>query len=62
MKADLVLRVAHVLRTWLINSQGHQAAAGPPKTDSLDAIWLCKVAERRMIRTVSCRRRSASRG
>ncbi len=31
--------------------QGRQASApGRPKTDVLDAVWLCKIAERQMIR------------
>ena len=29
---------------------GRQAPAGRPKTDMLDAVWLCKVAERQMLR------------
>ena len=30
--------------------QGRQAPARSPKTDRLDAVWLCKVAERQMLR------------
>ena len=29
---------------------------GRPKTDALDAVWLCKLAERQMLRPASCRR------
>ena len=35
--------------TWLVNAQDVKNVPGRPKTD-LDAVWLCKVAERQMIR------------
>ena len=36
--------------TWLVNAKDVKHLPGRPKTDRLDAIWLCKVAERQMIR------------
>ncbi|MBE1582248.1 IS110 family transposase [Nonomuraea angiospora] len=36
--------------TWLVNARDVKHLPGRPKTDRLDAIWLCKVAERQMIR------------
>ena len=36
--------------TWLVNARDVQHLPGRPKTDKLDCIWLCKVAERQMIR------------
>jgi transposase len=36
--------------TWLVNARDVKHLPGRPKTDKLDAIWLCKVAERQMIR------------
>jgi transposase len=41
---------AHGFETWLVNARDVKHAPGRPKTDKLDAIWLCKVAERQMIR------------
>jgi hypothetical protein len=41
---------AHGLETWLVNAKDVKHLPGRPKTDKLDAIWLCKVAERQMIR------------
>jgi transposase len=35
---------------WLVNSRDAKHLPGRPKTDKLDAVWLCKVAERQMIR------------
>lgn len=35
---------------WLVNAKDVKHLPGRPKTDKLDAIWLCKVAERQMIR------------
>ena len=35
---------------WLVNARDVKHLPGRPKTDKLDAIWLCKVAERQMIR------------
>ena len=36
--------------TWLVNARDVKHLPGRPKTDKLDCIWLCKVAERQMIR------------
>ncbi len=38
------------LETWLVNATDVKHLPGRPKTDKLDAVWLCKVAERQMIR------------
>jgi transposase len=35
---------------WLVNAKDVKHLPGRPKTDKLDAAWLCKVAERQMIR------------
>jgi transposase len=35
---------------WLVNAGDVKHLPGRPKTDRLDAVWLCKVAERGMIR------------
>lgn len=35
---------------WLVNAKDVKHLPGRPKTDRLDAIWLCKVAERQMLR------------
>jgi transposase len=36
--------------TWLVNARDVKHLPGRPKSDSIDAVWLCKVAERQMIR------------
>ncbi len=41
---------AHGFDTWLVNARDVRHLPGRPKTDRLDAVWLCKVAERQMIR------------
>src|SRR5215472_10277276 len=41
---------AHGFETWLVNAKDVRHLPGRPKTDKLDCIWLCKVAERQMIR------------
>jgi len=38
------------LETWLVNAKDVKHLPGRPKTDKLDAVWLCKVAERQMLR------------
>ncbi len=35
---------------WLVNARDVKHLPGRPKSDKLDAVWLCKVAERQMIR------------
>ena len=37
-------------QTWLVNAHKVKHLPGRPKTDKLDAAWLCKIAERQMIR------------
>jgi transposase len=41
---------AHGFQTWLVNAKDVKHLPGRPKTDRLDAVWLCKVAERQMLR------------
>ena len=41
---------AYGFETWLVNAKDVKHLPGRPKTDKLDAVWLCKVAERQMIR------------
>jgi transposase len=41
---------AHGFETWLVNARDVKHLPGRPKTDTLDAVWLCKVAERQMLR------------
>jgi transposase len=36
--------------TWLVNAKDVRHLPGQPKTGKLDAVWLCKVAERQMLR------------
>lgn len=38
------------VETWLVNAKDVKHLPGRPKTDRLDAVWLCKVAERQMLR------------
>ncbi len=35
---------------WLVSAKDVKHLPGRPKTDRLDAVWLCKVAERQMLR------------
>ena len=41
---------AHGLDPWLVNARDVKHLPGRPKSDVLDAVWLCKVAERQMLR------------
>jgi transposase len=41
---------AQGFETWLVNARDVKHLPGRPKTDKLDAVWLCKVAERQMLR------------
>jgi transposase len=41
---------AQQLDPWLVNARDVKHLPGRPKTDKLDAVWLCKVAERQMLR------------
>jgi len=49
-KPVFYLLEAQGLDPWLVNARDVKHLAGRPKTDKLDAVWLCKVAERQMIR------------
>lgn len=49
-KAPFYLLEAHGFETWLVNAKDVKHLPGRPKTDRLDAVWLCKVAERQMLR------------
>jgi transposase len=49
-KPPFYLLEAHGLDVWLVNAKDVKHLPGRPKTDKLDAVWLCKVAERQMIR------------
>jgi transposase len=49
-KPIFYLLEAQGLQTWLVNARDVKHLPGRPKTDRLDAVWLCKVAERQMIR------------
>ena len=49
-KPAFYLLEANGLQTWLVNARDVKHLPGRPKTDRLDAVWLCKVAERQMIR------------
>jgi transposase len=41
---------AHGFQVWLVNARDVKHLPGRPKTDKLDAVWLCKLAERQMLR------------
>jgi transposase len=41
---------AYEFEVWLVNARDVKHLPGRPKTDKIDAVWLCKVAERQMIR------------
>ena len=49
-KPVFYLLEAQGLEVWLVNAKDVKHLPGRPKTDKLDAVWLCKVAERGMIR------------
>ena len=49
-KPAFYLLEAAGFETWLVNAKDVKHLPGRPKTDKLDCIWLCKVAERQMIR------------
>ncbi len=49
-KAPFYLLEAEGFETWLVNAKDVKHLPGRPKTDKLDAVWLCKVAERQMLR------------
>lgn len=49
-KPVFYLLEAHGLEPWLVNARVVKHLPGRPKTDELDSVWLCKVAERQMLR------------
>jgi transposase len=49
-KPVFYLLEAHGLDPWLVNARDVKHLPGRPKSDVLDAVWLCKVAERQMLR------------
>ena len=49
-KGPFYLLEAHGFEVWLVNAKDVKHLPGRPKTDRLDAVWLCKVAERQMLR------------
>jgi transposase len=49
-KPPFYLLEAQGFDVWLVNAKDVKHLPGRPKTDKLDAVWLCKVAERQMIR------------
>ncbi len=49
-KPPFYLLEAAGFETWLVNAKDVKHLPGRPKTDRLDAVWLCKIAERQMIR------------
>jgi transposase len=49
-KPPFYLLEAAGFEVWLVNARDVKHLPGRPKTDRLDAVWLCKVAERQMLR------------
>jgi len=49
-KPVFYLLEAYGFEVWLVNAKDVKHLPGRPKTDRLDAVWLCKIAERQMIR------------
>jgi transposase len=49
-RSPFYLFEAHGLDPWLVNAKDVKHLPGRPKTDKLDAVWLCTVAERQMLR------------
>jgi transposase len=49
-KPVFYLLEGHGFEVWLVNARDVKHLPGRPKTDKLDAVWLCKVAERQMLR------------
>ena len=49
-KPVFYLLEVHGLEPWLVNARDVKHLPGRPKTDKLDAVWLCKLAERQMLR------------
>jgi transposase len=49
-KPVVYLLEAAGFEAWLVNAKDVKHLPGRPKTGKLDAVWLCKVAERQMLR------------
>jgi transposase len=49
-KGVFYLLEAAGFETWLVNARDVKHLPGRPKTDTLDAVWLCKLAERQLLR------------
>jgi transposase len=49
-RAPFYLLEAQGFEVWLVNARDVKHLPGRPKTDRRDAVWLCKVAERQMLR------------
>src|SRR6202171_4152335 len=49
-KPVFYLLEAHGLDPWLVNARDVKHLPGRPKSDVIDAVWLCKLAERQMLR------------
>lgn len=49
-KPPFYLLEARGFEVWLVNAKEVKHLPGRPKTDRLDSVWLCKLAERQMIR------------
>jgi transposase len=49
-KSPFYLLEAAGFQTWLVNAKDVKHLPGRPKSDKIDAVWLCKVAERQMLR------------
>jgi transposase len=49
-KGVFYLLEAHGFEVWLVNARDVKHLPGRPKTDTLDAVWLCKLAERQLLR------------
>ena len=49
-KPPFYLLEAYGLDVWLVNAKDVKHLPGRPKSDKLDAVWLCKVAERQKLR------------
>jgi transposase len=49
-KPPFYLLEAAGFEVWLVNAREVRHLPGRPKTDKLDAVWLCKIAERGMVR------------
>ena len=49
-RAPFYVLEAAGFEAWLVNAKDVKHLPGRPKTDVLDSVWLCKVAERQMLR------------